>query len=67
MQDALDLIHYIFTKFTYSLYAFQLVDGVRLIWVIIAIFMMHILIQNLLSIGKASQSYKKGGVSKNGQ
>lgn len=67
MQEGLDMLHYMFLKFKDLLFAFQLIEGVRIYWLIISIFVVNILIQNILSIGKASQSYKKGGVSKNGQ
>lgn len=67
MQDGLDIIHYMFNKFVDLLWGMQLIDGVRIYWLFVVFFIIFILIQNLLSIGKASQSYKKGGISKNGQ
>lgn len=59
MSDALTIIYYIFNKFLILLFdTFEIATNVTIGWVMVAIVIIAIMISNILSVAKASQSHK---------
>lgn len=58
MQDGLNIIYYIFNKFITLIFDnFEIVPNVTIGWIIVSIIIISIMITNILSVAKSSQSH----------
>lgn len=68
MQDALTIIYYIFNKFITLLFDnFTMFNNVSIGWVIVVIVIISIMISNILSVAKSSQTHFFERNNDNGQ
>lgn len=59
MNDGISLIYYIFNKFIIALFdTFTIAPNVSIGWIIIVIVIMSIMLSNILSVAKSSQSHR---------
>lgn len=59
MNDGISLIYYIFNKFIISLFdTFTIAPNVSIGWIIVVIIIMSIMLSNILSVAKSSQSHQ---------
>lgn len=68
MTDALNIIYYIFNKFIKLLFDdFTMFNNVSIGWVLVVIVIISIMISNILSVAKSSQTHFFERNSDNGQ
>lgn len=59
MNDGINLIYYIFNKFIVTLFdTFTIATNVSIGWVIVVIIIMSIMLSNILSVARSSQSHQ---------
>ena len=59
MNDALNLIYYIFNKFIVTLFdTFTIASNVSIGWILVSIIIISIMISNILSIARSSQTHR---------
>ena len=59
MSDGINLIYYIFNKFIITLFdTFTIATNVSIGWIIVVIVIMSIMLTNILSVARSSQSHQ---------